>query len=129
MIISPSVFRRFAVSNQGTTAIEFAVVSPFFILLVIGSIEFGRMVWTQNSLQFATEQATRCAVIKSASCGTAAQIQQYAANKMFGQTINASIFSVSYPACGTEVSAVLAFTPIFPVPVSINLRAQSCHPS
>jgi Flp pilus assembly protein TadG len=49
---------------------EFALVFPSFILLTMGVIEFGRAMWIQNTLQAAVEQAARCAVVNTTTCGT-----------------------------------------------------------
>jgi Flp pilus assembly protein TadG len=31
----------------GAAVIEFALVAPMFLMLLFGSIEFGRLLWTQ----------------------------------------------------------------------------------
>lgn len=87
------------------------------------------MLWAQNSLQFAVEQAARCAAIDKTSCGTTAQIQSYAAGKAYGLNLSSSVFTVSNPACGTQISATLPFRATLPVSISVNLRAQSCRPN
>jgi len=42
---------RFRADRAGATALEFALVAGPFILLLLGSLEFGRVLWSQHSLQ------------------------------------------------------------------------------
>ena len=116
--------------RQGNTAVEFAIVLPVFLLLVLGIIEFGRLLWTQSTLQHAVEAAARCATVNTSLCGTASQVQSFAAGEVFGQSVPASTFSLTTPSCGTQVSASLPFSFVVPklFPYKITLTAQSCHP-
>lgn len=118
---------RFRVDNRGAAAVEFALVGLPLILLLFGTIECGQMLWTQNTLQFAVEQAARYAVVNPAA--TTSQIQSYAASMAYGQTVAASVFTVTTPSCGTQVSASLLYTTAAPVSLSVTLTAKSCRPS
>ena len=42
---------------------EFAMALPFFIILVIGIVEFGWYFFTQHTLQFATREGMRLALV------------------------------------------------------------------
>lgn len=46
-------------SQDGTTLIEFAILAPIFIFLLIGLIEVGLMMVIQNALDTAATQAAR----------------------------------------------------------------------
>ncbi|MGH6812159.1 MAG: TadE/TadG family type IV pilus assembly protein [Methylocella sp.] len=124
---------RFRVGNRGAAAVEFALIGPPLILLLFGTIEGGRMFWTQNALQYAVEKAARYAVVScSSTCATTSQIQSYAASMVYGQNLSASVFSVATPGCGTnttQVSASLPYTTAAPLSFNVTLTAQSCHPS
>jgi Flp pilus assembly protein TadG len=50
-------------AQEGTTAIEFALVAPVFLMLVFGTIEFGRLPWTQQALQQTAIAGARCVAI------------------------------------------------------------------
>lgn len=50
-------------SQKGQAAVEFALVLPILILLVCGVIDFGRMLYTANSLTSVCERAARYASI------------------------------------------------------------------
>ena len=49
--------------ERGTTAVEFALVLPLFLLLLFGIIDFGRYFFVQHTLQFATREGTRLATV------------------------------------------------------------------
>ena len=48
---------------RGATMVEFAMVLPVFMLLLFGIIEFGRYFFVQHTLQFATREGTRLALV------------------------------------------------------------------
>jgi Flp pilus assembly protein TadG len=120
----------FGRDRAGTSALEFALLAPAFLLLFLGIMEFGRVLWTQSALQHAVEAAARYAAINYPSCASVSQTKSYAAGEVFGQSIPSSTFSLSCNACGTQVSASLPFSFIVPglIPYSVTLGAQSCHP-
>lgn len=120
--------------SDGTTAIEFAVILPAFLVLVLGIAEFGRLMWTQAALQFAAEGAARCYSIGS-TCNSASATQTYAAQQVFGMTVASSAFTATEGAgtsCGGYEVQVSGYTFTFIVPKlfpwTITLKAQSCHP-
>jgi hypothetical protein len=52
--------------ERGTTAVEFALVLPLFVLLLFGIIDFGRYFFVQHTVQFATREGTRLATVGGA---------------------------------------------------------------
>lgn len=58
---------RRARSRRGAAAVEFAVVAPVFFLVVLGIIEFGRMVMAQQVITNAAREGARVAVLDSAT--------------------------------------------------------------
>ena len=49
--------------SKGTTAVEFALVAPIFFFLVFGTIEFGWYFFVQHTIQSATRDGTRFALV------------------------------------------------------------------
>lgn len=117
--------------STGSAVVESALVLPLLFAFGFGMVEVGRALWTQNSLQFAVEDAARCAAINTVVCGTTTAIKTYAAGRVNVAAITASDFTVSAPACGKKVSVSYPFESLVPdlVPVSVTLTAQSCHPA
>ncbi|MDE2362550.1 MAG: pilus assembly protein [Hyphomicrobiales bacterium] len=98
-----SLFRK---SESGVSAVEFALVSPLLLLVLMGVAQVSMWVWTNFALQHGAEAAARCASITPATCGTTAAIQQYAAAQSYGLNVAASSFTVdTAAACGVSVSA------------------------
>ena len=54
---------RLAADCRGVSAVEFALLAPVFMSMMIGVIEFGRVAYTQGVVSFAAEEATRYAVV------------------------------------------------------------------
>lgn len=48
--------------RRGAAAIEFAIVGPFFLLLVVGMIVYGGWLWMAHSVQAAVSEGARAAV-------------------------------------------------------------------
>ena len=56
-----------ATRRRGTSAVEFAVIAPLFFLLILGMIEFGRMIMVQQVITNAAREGARVAVLDSAT--------------------------------------------------------------
>ena len=50
-------------NNRGATAVEFALVLPLFLLLVLGIVDFGRYFFVEHTLQYATREGMRLALV------------------------------------------------------------------
>ena len=111
--------------------LEAALVLPVFLLLVLGVFETGRLFWTQATLQFAVQEAARCASINATTCGSTSAVQNYAVSKASPISVAASSFSVTSVSCGNKVQVSQVFdfagSDLFPTS-SITLSAQSCYP-
>lgn len=59
---APFTSRRGLTNDNGAAALEFALVGPFFLALLLAVFEFGRLFLYQASLQYAVEEAGRFAV-------------------------------------------------------------------
>jgi Flp pilus assembly protein TadG len=113
----------------GSTAVEFALVMPALCTLVFGVMEFGRLAWTQAALNFAVDEAARCASVTPATCGTSNQTATYAAAEI-GSYVPSSAFALTTTACGAKVTATFAYpfiaTGLFSA--TPTLSASACYP-
>ncbi len=120
--------------ERGAAAVEFAIVFPLLVLFTLGLIGFGRLIWTQATLDYAVQAAARCYAlghgIALATCQTAAQAQQYATVKAPGLSLAISVFTVTMQPCGAQVTASLPFRFLVPalLPYSQTLHANACFP-
>jgi Flp pilus assembly protein TadG len=51
------------IGEKGVAAIEFAFVAPLFVMLLFGTVEFGRLLWTKQAMQQAAVAGARCMAI------------------------------------------------------------------
>ena len=54
-------------SERGTTAVEFAIVVPLLLLILLGLIDFGRLLFVQVSLNAASREGARASSLYSPS--------------------------------------------------------------
>jgi Flp pilus assembly protein TadG len=118
----------FAGDEGGNLAIEFGLLAPTLMLFIFGIAEGGRMLWTVNALHYSVQEAARCASVDTTTCGTATQIQSFAAGRS-GAGFASSVFTATVVSCGNRVSASYTMPLNIPLmPHSITLSAQSCYP-
>ncbi len=51
---------------RGQAMVEFALIFPIFILLLVGMFDLGRVVWVNNTLATAAREAARYAIVHGA---------------------------------------------------------------
>jgi hypothetical protein len=51
---------------RGQAMVEFALIFPIFILLLVGMFDLGRVVWVNNTLATAAREAARFAIVHGA---------------------------------------------------------------
>ena len=56
-------------ASKGTTVVEFALVLPIFALLLCAIIEFGYYFFVEHTIQFATREGTRIALVGATMSG------------------------------------------------------------
>lgn len=118
-------------SRSGTTALEFAFVALPFIMLIVGIMEFSRIVWTQSALQSAVEKAARCAAVNETLCTGSDQIRTFILSRTLAPLDALEVAYAVNANCGAEVraSANFAFVVSLFSPSSMTLTAQSCYPT
>ena len=114
--------------EQGTTAVEFAIIAPVFIALLIGTMVLCVALLLVGSLHFAVEDGARCASVKTTICSDAATTVAYTQSRYFGPNVSPT-FTYAAAACGNSVSASISYSMdvgfrTFVVPIS----ATACFP-
>ena len=61
------LLKRCAGDRAGATAVEFAIVAPVFLTLLLGVFDYGHMIYAQSVLQGAVHQAGRNSGLESGS--------------------------------------------------------------
>lgn len=75
----------------GIAAVEFGMVLPVFLLLIFGTIEFSRVLWSQHALGYAAEQAARYAIANPSA--TTEEVRTYAETQVM--TVDKSAVTVT----------------------------------
>ena len=113
--------------TRGTSAIEFAIVGPVFLAMVIGGFYMCIMLFSLGSLQLASEAAARCWAVNSTTCSTGTSAQTYATNNYYGS--GAPTFTASNQTCGYQVVGTLTYSFAFYYrTLDVPLSATACFP-
>ncbi|WP_251046553.1 TadE/TadG family type IV pilus assembly protein [Arthrobacter sp. ISL-85] len=92
-------------SERGAAAVEFAILLPLLLMLVLGVIEFGRAYNTQLTLTNAARDGVRVMAIGNNPTAAATAVQTAAAS--ISTTIPASAVTVSPTVCSTGVQVTV----------------------
>ena len=123
-----ATLNRLKSHSGGTTVVEFALVVPVFIALVVGGLYACLGVFTETSLQYAVEQAARCASVSS-NCSSSSTTIAYAKSAYNGPVSPAPAFTYSTPACGYSVSGTVSFVFNFGLSQkTVPISASACFP-
>jgi Flp pilus assembly protein TadG len=126
------ILNRLASSREGpggAAAVEFALVMPAFIALIVGAIFTAQTMYAASSLRYATEAAARCASVNTTTCSSDSATQTYAASKYLGPVSPAPTFVSSSVACGHKVTGSLTYVLNTGVTtINVPLSAAACFP-
>lgn len=119
-----SIFRN----QEGTSAVEFAIIAPVFLLLILGTIGLCFALFLVGSLHFAVEDGARCASVKTTICSDSATTIAYTQSRYLGPNVSPT-FTSAVLACGQSVSASVSYSMdigfrTFVIPIS----ATACFP-
>ncbi len=116
--------------RRGATAVEFALVAPIFIVIVVAVMEISRAIRLKRLLQFACEETTRYAIAYTAREGSTpsasilrnyafTKVQNVAPSDISASTFTASIDTSSSPNTAT-VSANYTFNLMIPIDLVVS---------
>ena len=92
--------------SQGQTAVEFALVLPLLLLILMGIIEFGRLWETTNILTSAAREGARVAAVTAPNAG---MVQTAAQNVLTAGNIAGATVTVNGPNAAREVTVTVQF--------------------
>lgn len=92
--------------RRGAAAVEFALVAPLFFMLVMGMVEYGRMIMVQQVITNASREGARRAVLDNATTADVQSlVQDYLENgAVEGATVTVSPSPPSSAAAGDAVT-------------------------
>lgn len=114
--------------DSGTAAVEYAIVAPVFIALIVSTFYFCMGLYMIGSLHYAVEEGARCASVKTLVCSDSSSTISYTQNHYFGPATTPA-FTYANLACGNSVSASVNFVANLGLhTVTIPLTASACFP-
>ena len=124
--------RAFGAARDGASALEFAIILPVFVTMVLGTIQMGIVFFKAGSVQFALEEAAREVMVDPDM--SASQIQVAIKNKLESLTQQDITVTYSVDSSGAidvaqlnaqfNIEVVIPFVPGF----SINFDAVTHIP-
>ena len=119
---------------KGSTLVEFAILLPIFIMLVMGTIEMGWALFIQNTLVDAARHGSRIAVTQSVNDSfIRTEIENYIQNARIPgtPTIDINPAPASSQTRGTLITVTVDIpynsASILPTPLFLNDRILSAH--
>src|SRR5258705_3659509 len=94
--------------QQGTTAVEFRIIAPVLIALIVRILALCVGLFLIGSLHYAVEESARCASIKTTICSDSATTIAYAQSHYFGPNLSPAFTYAA--ACGSSVSASVSYS-------------------
>ena len=98
---------------------EFAIIAPVFILLILGMIALCFALFLVGSMHFAVEDGARCASVKTTICSDATSTVAYTQSRYLGPNVSPT-FTYASAACGNSVSGSVSY--------SMNVGFNFRHP-
>ncbi len=113
-------WKRAAEDERGAAALEFALVVPALLTLIVAVINVSLLGMTSASLHYAVEEGARCASVR--------QICPEPRSRYFAPG-PAPAFTLTSAVCGSLLSATVTFNlNAVLIRKSIQLSATSCYP-
>jgi Flp pilus assembly protein TadG len=113
--------------RRGVTVLEFAVVAPFFLALLLGVMYVSYLFFSFSALQYAVQEAARCASV-NATCSNSNAIRTYASSRYVG--FGTPTFTHSQGPCGNIVNASVTYSwNVGLFSSNTPLSASACFPS
>lgn len=114
--------------QQGTTAVEFAIIAPVFIALIVGTLALCVALFLIGSLHYAVQESARCASVKTTICSDSATTIAYAQSHYFGPDMSPT-FTYAAATCGSSVRASISYSlDVGFKTYTIPLSATACFP-
>jgi Flp pilus assembly protein TadG len=123
------LIKRLRQSEDGATAVEFALYSSVFFAMLFGGIYASLLGFSAASLQSATESAARCRAMGT-SCTDASTTQTYAATKFHSVAGGTPTFVSTTDTCGNKVTGSMTFNVRYILGTrAVSISSASCFPT
>lgn len=132
-----SAGRRLFKEATGASAVEFALVLPLLLLLILGMVEFGTLFYRQAIISWSSREAARTGIVQATPKPTAGQVEAVVASVLSKAGLGTSTVAVTVTgaggAFGTDLTVLVEspyrfqFLPgLAPgMPASVTLRGRT----
>jgi len=120
-------------NRRGAAVVEFALVAPVFFVMVLGMIEYGRLVMVQQILTNSSREGCRVAVLDGATTSqVTTQVSTYLSNASINGatvTVNPSPPSSAGYGAPVTVTVTISFNQVswLPTPIFLNGRTLTAR--
>lgn len=126
---SPRLSRSFWTDSSGNSIVEFALVLPAFLTLIVGGFYLALLGFTVSNMHYAAEAGARCASVQTSTCTNSTTTAAFALSRFYNAGGSGATFTSSNASCGHLVSGTMTyrlntgFTSL-----NIPLSARACFP-
>jgi Flp pilus assembly protein TadG len=122
-----SLLRRALKDQRGASVVEFALVAPAFLMIIIGGLYLGMAGLAASSLRYAVQAGARCASVNTTVCSSNSATVTYTTARYKGAYTPTFVSSTA--TCGHLVTGTMTFRLDTGIKrIDIPLSAQSCFP-
>lgn len=121
--------KNLAGDERATSAIEFSLVGPAFIMFLIGTFYLCMTLAVAGSLHYAVEEGARCASVRTTVCTDHDTTIEYTKGRYFGpSSVPLFIYDAGAP-CGHSVTASIDYVLDLGIKqFTVPLTAAACFP-
>lgn len=125
------LLRRLLSDQRGISSVQYALVLPAILAVIMGTVDMGRLMMAQNTLVHAANEATRFAMVRSASSDHIASKDDIVAmvkGSMVGLDTAQAVVNVNWTPenqPGARVSVDIDYPYALSTLGTVNLRGSS----
>jgi Flp pilus assembly protein TadG len=115
--------------QRGTSAVEFAIVGPIFIMVLVGIFYLCMCLAVVGSMHYAVQEGARCASVRTMVCTDQTSTLAYMQSHYFGPTTLPTFTYDPAAVCGHSVSASINYVlDIGLKQFNVPITASACFP-
>jgi Flp pilus assembly protein TadG len=95
--------RRLVTRQDGVVTVEFVILFPILVLIVVGIVEFGHLWYVRQTLTNASREGARAAVVYAVDPGTNNVIDSNTRTNLATAAVNKYLTDTKFPGTWTPV--------------------------
>jgi Flp pilus assembly pilin Flp len=124
-----SLRTRVWADKRGTTAIEFALVGPLFLMLLVGTFYMCMCLSVVASMHYAVQEGARCASVRTAVCADQTSTVSYTQSHYYGPHGLPTFTYDPAAACGHAVTGSINYVLDLGLrQITVPISASACFP-